>query len=142
LPNSTDWFGRFRLVQKKENDYLVDREKQRRQESFTGIEGVPVQDAAVTESMGPINDRSKEHLGTSDAMIMQTRLRLLEAVQAYRDDGVVPPGVDDPAVYGVRSGSVFLPSDANWIEATEHLRQAFVTHEALDVSGLGARTSA
>ena len=142
LPNSTDWFGRFRLVQKKENDYLVDREKQRRQESFTGIEGVPVQDAAVTESMGPINDRSKEHLGTSDAMIMQTRLRLLEAVRAYRDDGVVPPGVDDPAVYGVRSGSVFLPSDANWIEATEHLRQAFVTHEALDVSGLGARTSA
>jgi phthalate 4,5-dioxygenase len=137
LPNSTHWYGRFRMVQNKENDYLIDRDKQRRNESFTGIEGIPVQDQAVTESMGPIFDRSNEHLGTSDVMIIRTRRRLLEAVKAFRDGGVVPPGVDDPTPYRVRSGGVILPRDADWIEATQDLREAFVEHPELDPSILG-----
>ena len=36
-----------------ENDYLIDRAKQR-SESYTGIQGILIQDHAVTESMGPI----------------------------------------------------------------------------------------
>jgi phenylpropionate dioxygenase-like ring-hydroxylating dioxygenase large terminal subunit len=135
-PNTTDRYGRFRLLQSKDNDYLVDRDLQRRDESFTGIEGIPVQDAAVTESMGPIQNRATEHLGTSDAMIVQTRRRLLDAVRALRDQGVVPPGVDEPDVYAVRSGSVFLPEAANWVEATDDLRKAFVEHPDLDAAGL------
>lgn len=136
-PNSTDRYGRFRLVQTKRNDYLIDRDKQRTHGSFTGIEGVAVQDAAVTESMGPIYDRAHEHLGTSDAMIVQTRRRLMDAAKALRDHGTIPPGVDEPEVYAVRSGSVFLPLDANWVEATEDLRKAFVEHKDLDTSGVG-----
>lgn len=136
-PNSTGWFGRFRLVQDLANDYLIDREQQRRGQSYTGIAGIPVQDAAVTESMGPIVDRSQEHLGSSDTMIIRTRRRLLDAVRALRDRGVVPPGVDDPAVYLVRSGGVILPEDADWIEATEALRRAFVEHPELDLAIVG-----
>jgi hypothetical protein len=44
----------------------------------------------------------------------------------------VPPGVDDPSVYRVRSGGVFLSPDADWVEATRELRQAFVEHPELD----------
>ena len=74
-PNSTDWLGRWRLIQTRENDYEIDREKQRSMASFTGIDGIHSQDQAITESMGPIYDRSHEHLATSDSMIIRTRRR-------------------------------------------------------------------
>jgi phthalate 4,5-dioxygenase oxygenase subunit len=121
-PDSTDWLGKFRLKQNRGNDYLIDREAQRR-ESFTGIAGIHQQDQMITESMGPIIDRTEEHLGSSDAMIIRTRRRVLGAARALRDGGVVPPGVDNPAVYRHRSGGVILPRSANWLEATKELRQ-------------------
>src|SRR5262249_7398471 len=123
LTDTTDWFGKFRLVQNKGNDYLVDREAQRT-ESFTGIAGIHQQDQAVTESMGPIYDRTQEHLGTSDAMVIRTRRRVLSAARSLRDSGVTPPGVDDPTVYRYRSGGVILPKTADWLEATKELRTA------------------
>src|SRR5262249_16383083 len=42
LPDTTDWLGRFRLTQHKNNDYLLDREAQRTT-SYTGIPGIPQQ---------------------------------------------------------------------------------------------------
>jgi phenylpropionate dioxygenase-like ring-hydroxylating dioxygenase large terminal subunit len=123
LPDTTDWLGKFRLTQNKDNDYLVDREAQRTQ-SFTGIPGIHQQDQAVTESMGPIYDRTQEHLGSSDAMVIRTRRRAINAARALRDEGVVPPGVDSPAVYRCRSGGAILPRGADWLEATKELRQA------------------
>ena len=78
--------------------------------------------------MGAIIDRSEEHLGTSDAMVIRTRRRMIRAAEALRDHGAVPPGVDDPAVYRCRSGGVILPRSADWLEATTELRRAFVQH--------------
>jgi hypothetical protein len=72
--------------------------------------------------MGVIYDRSHEHLGTSDAMVIRTRRRLINAAKALRDHGVEPPAVDEPHVYRTRSGGVLLPRDADWQTATEHLR--------------------
>jgi phenylpropionate dioxygenase-like ring-hydroxylating dioxygenase large terminal subunit len=123
LPDTTDWLGRFRLVQNMGNDYLIDREAQKTK-SFTGIAGIHQQDQAITESMGPIIDRTEEHLGASDAMVIRTRRRALNAAKALRDRGETPPGVDDPRVYLCRSGGVVLPRDANWLEATRDLRRA------------------
>jgi len=125
-PDSPDWLGKFRLAQHKDNDYLIDREAQRTT-SFTGIAGIHQQDQAVTESMGPIYDRSQEHLGTSDAMVIRTRRRVLNAARALRDSAATPPGVDNPEVYRHRSGGVVLPRDADWLEATKELRQALAT---------------
>ena len=124
LPDTPDWLGKFRLTQHKDNDYLIDRKAQRT-ESFTGIAGIHQQDQAVTESMGPIYDRTQEHLGTSDAMVIRTRRRVINAARALRDNAVTPPGVDNPAVYRHRSGGVILPRDADWLEATKGLREAF-----------------
>jgi phthalate 4,5-dioxygenase len=139
-PNTTDWFGRFRLAANARNDYLIDRDKQRRNagmDDFTGIQGIHLQDQAITESEGPLYDRSSEHLASSDMMIIRVRRRLLMAAYALADQGVTPPGVDDPEVFGARAGGVFLPRDADWLEASAELRRGFVQHAELDVSVTG-----
>ena len=140
LPNTTDWFGRFRLVANGSNDYMIDREKQRHNsgmDDFTGIQGIHLQDQAITESEGPLYDRSAEHLASSDMMIIRVRRRLLMAAQALAEQGLVPPGVDDPEVLGARAGGVFLPRDADWLEATEDLRRGFSQHPDLDTTVTG-----
>ena len=136
LPNTTDWYGRFRCAADGTNDYLIDRKAQKTV-SFTGIGSIHLQDQAVTQSMGPVYDRTREHLGTSDAMVIRTRKRLLDAARALRDRGQIPPGVDDPRVYAVRSGGVVLPRGADWIEATQKLRTAWTEHPGLTRSVLG-----
>ena len=75
IPQGTGWYDRFVLEQNLENDYFVDREAQKNWESYSGIPGIRQQDMAVTETMGPIYNRSREHLGTSDSMIIRTRHR-------------------------------------------------------------------
>ena len=91
----------------------------------------------MTWSMGSIFDRTRERLGSTDAMIIRVRRRLIAAATALRDRGVVPPGVDHPEAYRVRSGGAFLPESANWLEATEQWREAFVDHPDLDPSIVG-----
>ena len=117
-PNSTDWLGRWRLAANEGNDWLIDREAQRSGRVYTGIGDVHLQDQAITESMGPITDFSNENLTTSDQMISRTRRRVLLAARALRDDGEVPPGVDDPeAFYQSRSGFFLAGHDVDWVEA-------------------------
>ncbi|MBX5467911.1 MAG: (2Fe-2S)-binding protein, partial [Firmicutes bacterium] len=130
LPNDTGWYGRFRLEARAENDYLIDRHKQRT-EDYSGIESINTQDQAITESMGAIYDRTEEHLAVSDVMVIRVRRRLLAAVRAFQQKGTVPPGVDQPEVYRVRSGGVLLPEGADWIAATEELRRAYAVHPPL-----------
>ena len=123
-PPTTDALGRWRLVANKRNDYLRDYEVQRTQ-TFTGIPSITLQDQAVTESMGEIFDRSQEHLGSTDAVIIQVRRRLLEAARALRDHGVTPGGVDNPEWYRVRSASLLLPAEVDWIEGSKEVLRAF-----------------
>ena len=75
--------GTFRLKKNKSNDYMIDRQLQKTK-TFTGIVGVNTQDFALQEGMGPIVDRSREHLGTSDRAIVTMRRLLLEAVGRRR----------------------------------------------------------
>jgi len=49
---------------------------------YSGIDGIHLQDQAITESMGPIVDHTFEHLAPSDRMITHTRRRLLMAARA------------------------------------------------------------
>ena len=137
LPNGTGWLERHRLRAGASNDYEIDREKQSEDKSYTGINGIHLQDQAITESMGTIYRRNQEHLGTSDAMVIRTRRRLIGAAKALRDHNIIPPGVDEPELYGVRSGGVILPREADWLSATAELRQAFAEHPELDLAVLG-----
>ncbi|MEB3100570.1 Rieske 2Fe-2S domain-containing protein [Ferviditalea candida] len=122
LPNTTDWFGRFRSVYNAANDYGIDRERQRNYD-YTGIEYLPIQDRAMQESMGAIYDRTQEHLAVSDVMVIRVRRRLIAAARALAEKQVIPPGVDNPEVYRSRSGGIILPEGADWIAATKDLRE-------------------
>ena len=122
LPDTTDWLGKARLEANSSNDYLIDREVQRN-DSYTGIDGIGLQDQAVTESMGPVYNRSHEHLGTSDAMVIRTRRRAIAAARALQEHGVLPPGVDDPTMYQVRSGGIVLHRSMDALEATKDHEQ-------------------
>jgi phthalate 4,5-dioxygenase len=118
LPNTTDWYGRWRLAQNPANDWMIDREAQQSGEIYTGIASIHGQDQAVTESMGGITDHDFEHLGPSDRMITRTRRRLLRAARAFKKDGTVPPGVDDPNIYfEVRSGDFLADEKVDWRDA-------------------------
>jgi phthalate 4,5-dioxygenase oxygenase subunit len=125
-PNGTGWLERHRLVENAHNDYMMDRELQKSGESFSGIRGIRQQDMAVTGSMGTIYNRSAEHLGTTDALIIRTRRCMLNAAKALRDHGITPPGVNNPEIYALRSGGTVLPKDLDWWDATKDLRRAFV----------------
>src|SRR6185503_6165804 len=84
----------------KHNDYARDFEAER----TSLVCGVPpignLQDRAMTELMSNekgevIYDRSHEHLGTLDTMVINVRKQLLKAVKAFRDGGVLPPNVEN-----------------------------------------------
>ncbi|MEJ1965504.1 MAG: Rieske 2Fe-2S domain-containing protein [Gammaproteobacteria bacterium] len=116
LPNTSDWHGRWRSAANAQNDYLIDRDTQRNA-TFTGVDGITIQDQYITESMGPIVDRRLEHLAHSDLLIARARRRLRGAIEALLKSGTVPPGVDDPEVnLRARSGSFNAP-DGQDIEA-------------------------
>ncbi len=104
--------GTFRLKRNQSNDYFIDREMQKTQ-NFTGIVGVNTQDFALQEGMGPICDRSKEFLGTSDKAIVAMRRILLEGI-ATVENGGKPRGVDAKTYRSVRPHDRMVPPGQNW----------------------------
>jgi hypothetical protein len=107
--------GTFRPVINKDNDYMMDRAAQKRGETYCGVSGIAMQDAAVQESMGPIQDRSKENLVSTDNAIIMARHRLLRAARELKDAGD-PPGTM-PSEQRVRSATFVLPVDVPFAEA-------------------------
>jgi hypothetical protein len=73
---------------------LIDRQRQRTY-NFSGLPGNRVEDAAMTESMGPIYDRSREHLGTTDVAIIFWR-RLMMRLARNLENGIEPAILSDP----------------------------------------------
>jgi len=104
--------GTFKLKKNLTNEYLIDRQMQKTK-NFTGIVGLNTQDYALQEGMGPIVDRSKEHLGTSDKAIIACRQLLLEAVQAV-EAGQLPRGVDPSTYERVRPYDAVVPPGKSW----------------------------
>ena len=79
-------------VRNLHNDYLQDREEQRH-ETFTGMgKQFLIHDSCATESMGPIYDRSREHLGAGDITVIAVRKFLLQSIRTL-DTGKEPPHI-------------------------------------------------
>lgn len=102
--------GTTRPVENRDNDYLIDRRLQKTT-SFTGIAGIRAQDAMATESAGPIADRTREHLGTSDIAVITMRKRLLKEARALQASGGAPQTATNGQLYRVRAHQVVLGSD-------------------------------
>jgi phenylpropionate dioxygenase-like ring-hydroxylating dioxygenase large terminal subunit len=109
---------KFRPLANKDNDYLIDRAAQKAGKTYSGVAGIAMQDASLQESMGPIVDRTKENLVSTDNGIIMARHRLIRAAKALADKGVTPPGVD-PAHQLIRSASVVLPVDQPFKDAAK-----------------------
>ena len=105
LPNTTGWYGRWRLAETEDNDWNIDRETQMApwpDGSFSGLPSLNVQDAAMVVSMGSIVNHTKENLAPTDRLIAMARRRLLDVAYALRDHGTIPPGVEDGDLYSDR----------------------------------------
>ncbi len=107
--------GSFVPVANRRNDYLIDRAAQKAKKTFSGVFDVGVQDAAIQESMGAIQDRSREHLVSSDNGIVRTRKRLMDAAKAV-ERGDAPPGLAS-AAHGVRAVSMVVPRELSLPDA-------------------------
>ncbi|MET0911574.1 MAG: Rieske 2Fe-2S domain-containing protein [Ilumatobacteraceae bacterium] len=106
------------------NDYLIDREAQRTR-SYTGIEGLSEQDAAIQDSQGLIADRTREHLGPTDLGIVRFRRSILGAARALVA-GCEPAAAAAADAYGVRGGAMLAPATAT-VEAALLARFGSVT---------------
>jgi phthalate 4,5-dioxygenase len=106
--------GSFMLKRNLSNDFLIDREVQRTR-SYTGIDGVNTQDFAIQQGMGPIVDRSKEYLGSTDRAIVTLRRMLLEATAAV-ERGETPPGTEPETHRNIRPYDGLVPPGGNWRE--------------------------
>jgi phthalate 4,5-dioxygenase len=108
--------GNYRALANKDNDYSIDRELQRHK-TFSGIRGIGEQDMACQESMGPIYDRTNEHLGSSDTAVIAMRRQLLDLARQL-EAGIEPPMAFRPDLYRVRSASFVIKRSESWLEAT------------------------
>jgi len=110
--------GTFRPEANKDNDYLIDRAAQKAGLTYSGVDGIAMQDASLQESMGPIVDRTKENLVSTDNGIIMARMRLMRAAKALAEKGTLPPGLTAEH-QRVRSAAIVLPADQAYAEAAK-----------------------
>ena len=91
----------------KDNDYLMDRKAQKEKRAYSGVFGISEQDASLQESMGPVQDRTRERLLPTDKAIVMARRMLQEAAQGL-DQGLEPPALEASSQL-VRAAGVLLP---------------------------------
>jgi phthalate 4,5-dioxygenase len=97
-----------------DNDYGIDREAQRVL-SYTGVADAGSQDRMMTESMGPIYDRTKEHWGTTDLAIIRMHALLLDAALALQEHGTPPPATSGDLDYrSIRGAEKVLGVGEDW----------------------------
>jgi hypothetical protein len=106
--------GTYVPMANKDNDYLMDRAAQRAGTSYSGVEGIAMQDASLQESMGTIVDRSRENLTTTDNGIIMARIKLLKAAKALAAGGALPAGRTNEDQQ-VRSAAVILNPETAFI---------------------------
>jgi len=115
-----DW----RKLRNRANRYQQDRAAMRRGD-WTGIKGIPTQDMAMWESMGPIADRSLEMPATSDLAVAQFRRMMIAAARHFRDGGAAI-GTAEPRVPHVELASFegVVPKSTDWRTLDVQAREA------------------
>src|SRR5262249_41890118 len=104
----------FNNVRTADNLYQQDRAEMAGG-NFTGIKGIPNQDIAMWEGMGPITDRSRERVGVSDIAVNAFRRLMVEAARDVRL-GKPAIGTSEPLVShaSISSFEGVVPKSADW----------------------------
>jgi len=80
-----------RHIRNAANRYLQDRDEQKRDDTFCGMgRYIPAHDAFAIETQGAIQDRTLEHLGSTDIVIIEVRKALLNAIKQMQDGDEAP----------------------------------------------------
>ncbi len=109
----------YKSIRNKANRYLQDRESMV-DKSYTGIGMVfQAHDLCVVEGAGQIEDRTKEHLISSDKAILAARKLLLNAIKDVQEGREAPHVFRDPKANRISQlitrGEV-IPSSTDWKE--------------------------
>ena len=81
---------------------------------FTGINNLLSEDMAVGESMGPIADRRREYLGSSDTAVARFRRVYFEAIRAHAD-GTLPRGCAPDIPFRLIEGrGIYHLNETDW----------------------------
>ena len=97
-----------------ENNFQQNREAMKLGD-FTGIKGIPNQDIAMWETMGPIVDRSKERLGASDFAVVEFRKMMVEAAKRVSDGGPAIGTKERKTPFArISSYEGIVPKTTNW----------------------------
>jgi phenylpropionate dioxygenase-like ring-hydroxylating dioxygenase large terminal subunit len=121
LRSRTELTPDYRMVRNRANRYLQDREEMKTR-TYSGM-GMAFQahDKCITEGEGPIQDRTQEHLGSTDRAIMLQRrllLKAIEDVRAGRDPlHVLRSSAEVPELV-VRNETI--PESVDWHRYWEH----------------------
>ncbi|HUZ20292.1 MAG TPA: hypothetical protein VMU75_06965 [Acidimicrobiales bacterium] len=84
--------------------------------SSTGFIGLIVQDSAVQRSMGPIVDRSREHVVPADLAILRMRRLLIDSARRVGEGGE-PIGLDRPVdTTRIEAAAAVVPAETRWQE--------------------------
>lgn len=107
----------FRKFRTRENNYWQDRRIMQLGTSFTGIKGIPNQDIAMWETMGPIADRTHDRLGASDLAIVEFRRQMLQAAKTMQQGGTAI-GAEEPRIphYKLKSFQGVVTKETDWRE--------------------------
>ncbi len=109
--------GTFIPKANKSNDYLMDRDAQRAGSTYSGVDGIAMQDASLQESMGTIQDRTRENLCGTDNGVTMMRQYLIRAAEANkRGDDIMGLHPDHQRV---RSAAAELEKDVKFSEGAK-----------------------
>ncbi len=133
--NGSELTNGYRLVRSQANRYLQDREEMKTK-TFLGLGyGFQAHDALATEGAGPIQDRTQEHLGYTDRVIVAAR-KLLQRAMKDVEEGRDPPHVirdpaaNEPPEIVVRTD--VIPTDVPWLN---YWRNEALSHQPSAISG-------
>jgi phthalate 4,5-dioxygenase oxygenase subunit len=100
--------GTYIAQANQSNDYQIDRVRQRFF-NYTGIVNTPVQDFAMVENQrGPVTDRTRETLVSSDKYLLHIRRRLMEAARRLAA-GEEPREPWNTDAYRIRTRRIEVP---------------------------------
>ena len=123
----------------QENDYQIDRVAQKGT-SYSGIRNFRAQDLMATETAGPIYDRTREHLGSTDVAVIRMHRMLLRGAKALAE------GQEPPALHGdfrsIRGAEKVLAEGEDWRGLGTNddpvVQEALMSREASREEGEGA----
>jgi len=120
----------YRHVRNRDNGYRQDRQAMRLGD-FTGIRGIPAQDMAMWETMGPIADRSAERLGASDVAIVEFRRIMVDAARrCAAGEPAIGAACRRPAYASLRSFEGIVTRDTDWRRLPLHATPTTAVDEA------------